>query len=338
MHSKHLGNGTVILDRIRPKYVPKDSILRGLELVVVQRPLDLPHIVELPLAVANATVQRQDLASHEAGEGKILESPGEGSIDSVSGFARERLQNDLLEAVLLVHGRVLMVSSIEEHLRRKKNLQGKEDERRLHLMLATIHEVPIEDAARAVLGPRHAEGMEQKDQVSQLSMDVAKYLARYLYLCERRLRCKDVLAPVDQGECTLGRLSLALRPQEPQQHVPGIPATVLHILFLRHFRCQLLELRVHLSCRLGAGRLGIEGRPSPPLMDDALRHLLHLHFSSLVVEVVILSMDVDRWATVLADRDLALGAHEVHLTRQDVPLAARALLRGAAHQEGLISR
>eukprot|EP00408_Alexandrium_pacificum_P067502 CAMPEP_0171160812 /NCGR_PEP_ID=MMETSP0790-20130122/3749_1 /TAXON_ID=2925 /ORGANISM="Alexandrium catenella, Strain OF101" /LENGTH=238 /DNA_ID=CAMNT_0011625355 /DNA_START=119 /DNA_END=832 /DNA_ORIENTATION=+ len=190
VHAENAGACLVVLDWVGPEDVPEPLVLRTLKVVVGEWPPDAVQIVDGPLAVADAAVQREDPASDQSRQWQVLECLLDGAVGCRPSLRAEGLAG-LLEAVALVHVVVLVVAAVQKDVVRVEDLQREEDGDHLQLVLAPVHKVAVEDHGRALRRAGHAEGVEKQQHVAELAVDVPEYLAGQLAdLGEGRLRGK----------------------------------------------------------------------------------------------------------------------------------------------------
>mmetsp|Transcript_22814 Transcript_22814/g.53358 ORF Transcript_22814/g.53358 Transcript_22814/m.53358 type:complete len:225 (+) Transcript_22814:328-1002(+) len=135
----------VLLYRVGPEDVVDPLVLWAHEHVAGEWELDCLQVVELPLAVAQASVQHEDALGKEARDGQAIEA----AVDELEGLGPEGgpqlLHAFVFEAVLLVHGTVLVVAPHQADPLWEQHLVCKQEPYDLELVLPPIHEVAVED-------------------------------------------------------------------------------------------------------------------------------------------------------------------------------------------------
>mmetsp|Transcript_113072 Transcript_113072/g.359272 ORF Transcript_113072/g.359272 Transcript_113072/m.359272 type:complete len:405 (-) Transcript_113072:738-1952(-) len=285
----------VVLDGVRPEDAV-DPVLRGVhELILLQGSRDRQNVRESPGAVADAAVHAQDLRRDETSEGQDIE----GLVEEVEELGPELAQprvTIIFKAVPLVHGPVFVVAAYEPNLLGEQHLVGEQQAENLELVGASVHEVAVEDEARGVALRGVSEGVEQQEDVAELTVNVAENPARGLGLHHRRLHAQDLARGV----------------REERQRI--------HILRTEQVNEQALV--VPIAIELVFSLFGdLHGQLSGPLHDHARTAANGLEDDAfLLVNRILVPQDVSR---LLRDRGEIqdLGVH--HLPNQHAPARKR---------------
>mmetsp|Transcript_86204 Transcript_86204/g.219592 ORF Transcript_86204/g.219592 Transcript_86204/m.219592 type:complete len:319 (+) Transcript_86204:317-1273(+) len=256
----------VVLDGVRPQQIPDPLVRVLLEVRMVQWALDFPQVMHIPLAIANASVDNQDLVVDPRGQRQVRERIADHLEDRGALLRPHRLDDGLVEAVLHVHVRILVVAAVDEDLVRHGDLEGEDHHQQLDLVRAAVHHVAVEHHYGAVDRAWEAEATEEEQHITKLAVGVAENLARGLYFLQRRPRREDPRRAGDQELGDLHGPGAAAGTQEAQQRVLVEPVLVTHVhlvvVHLLHQAAGVLDDLLGGLQRNGVRIVASDGHPS----------------------------------------------------------------------------
>mmetsp|Transcript_7910 Transcript_7910/g.17490 ORF Transcript_7910/g.17490 Transcript_7910/m.17490 type:complete len:323 (+) Transcript_7910:233-1201(+) len=180
----------VILYGIRPQHVVEPVVVQIVESIIKKRAANISQIIHLPRTISYPTMYHKHALVNKACKREVVKHPLNSLKQVGSSIPSQTTPALLEEAVPLVHAALFMVAADEPNALWQQYLESKQQSNDLNLMIATIHEVTIEDKHRCIVLVRATIAHKKEQEIPKVSMQVAKNTTGCLGLCNRRLHRK----------------------------------------------------------------------------------------------------------------------------------------------------